>query len=66
MKTRVLQLLLVAITFFIGQTLQGQFTRQQATNILITEVVGADSLDSHHLYSCYETMTAGDTLWLDD
>ncbi len=56
--------------FFISLTLvaftaKSQLTRQEAINKIISEVVGADSLEIHHLYSKYEKMYQNDTLWLD-
>jgi len=42
-----------------------QFSRQQASNILINAVVGVDSLNGHYFFSRFEKMAEGDTLWLE-
>ncbi len=44
---------------------KAQVSREQAINIIASEVVGIDSLNGHHLYSRYEKMNFNDTLWLD-
>lgn len=54
-------ILLVVLCWF---NVNAQFTREQAIEIVATEIVGLDSLDIHHLYSKYEKMEAGDTLWM--
>ena len=44
---------------------QSQFTREEAIEIIIDEVVGPDSIEIHHLFSKYSKMYEGDTLWMD-
>jgi hypothetical protein len=61
MKTLLLSISLVFISF----TVKSQITRPEAINIIINEVVGADSLEIHNLYSKYDMMYQNDTLWLD-
>jgi hypothetical protein len=46
-------------------SLQAQYSREQAVDILIDEVVGQDSLQFHHLFSKKVIMFEGDTLWGD-
>lgn len=42
------------------------YTRQEAIEVIVTEVVGINSLESNYLFSKYEIMEYGDTLWLQD
>ena len=43
-----------------------QYTREEAIEIVATEVVGIGELSSHHLYSKYNELFLNDTLWLDN
>jgi len=47
-------------------TIDDIFTREEAIQIIVNEVVGPDSLEINHLYSKYDSMELGDTLWLAD
>jgi len=51
--------LLIAISI----QLQAQLSREQAINIVIAEIIYPDSLQFTRLYSKYEMMFEGDTLW---
>lgn len=57
-------LFFIAIVFALS--VSAQFSREQAVEILIEEVVGQDSLSFHHFYSKIEMMYQGDTLWGDN
>ncbi|MCD4728955.1 MAG: T9SS type A sorting domain-containing protein [Bacteroidales bacterium] len=61
MKTRCIVLLFAIISL----NLCAQFSREDAIEIMINQVVGPDSLLVHHLYSKYDIMYVNDTLWLD-
>ncbi|MEZ5195315.1 MAG: hypothetical protein R2764_02605 [Bacteroidales bacterium] len=45
--------------------LSAQITRDEAVDIVISEIIAPDSVWYHHLYSRYEKMYFNDTLWLD-
>ena len=56
-------IILLFVSFSIS--LQAQYSREQAVDILIEEVVGQDSIQYHHFFSKIEMMFEGDTLWGD-
>lgn len=58
------KVLLFVFLAIISLSLSAQYSRDQAINIAI-EIVGADSLIDHPLFSRYEKINAGDTLWLE-
>ncbi len=49
----------------ISSTIKAQVTQYDAINTIANDVVGIDSLEIHHLFSKYEKMYQGDTLWLE-
>ena len=56
-------IILLFVSFSIS--LQAQYSREQAVDIIIDEVVGQDSIQSHYFFSKIEMMFEGDTLWGD-
>lgn len=64
-KTRIMKTLVIFLLFVATLSVRSQFTRQEAITAIVEDVVGADSLDSHLLYSKYSMMYDGDTLWID-
>lgn len=56
-------IILLFVSFSIS--LQAQYSREQAVDIIIDEVVGQDSLQFHRLFSKKVIMFGGDTLWGD-
>lgn len=53
------------ILFLFGYNIMAQFSREQAIEIIATEVVGIEMLESHHLFSKIEKLFLNDTLWLE-
>lgn len=58
-------LLFIFLLSLASLTIFAQYSREQAVNYVIEEIIGADSLNDHYLYSRYEKMNIGDTLWCD-
>ncbi len=55
--------LLYFLLFVTTLNTHAQFTHEEAITIVINEVVGADSLDSHNLFSKKAMMFQNDTIW---
>lgn len=56
-------LLVFGLLLVLSFQIQAQLSREDAINIIFSEVLSPDSLDQKHLYSKYEMMFEGDTLW---
>jgi len=61
MKLTLCSLLIVLSSNFI----MAQISREEAIDLVITEIMEPGSLQYHHLYSKYDKMYLNDTLWLD-
>ncbi len=60
MKNALFIFLFVSLT----SSITAQYSREEAIQIVAEEVVGIDSLETNHLYSKFESMELGDTMWL--
>lgn len=57
-------LLLITLSFLIFSNVNAQYSREEAMDIVINEIVGVDTLPSIDLYSKYEKAYFQDTLWV--
>ena len=60
-----MKLILCSLLIILSFSLMAQITRDEAIDLVITEIVGPDSLMYNHLYSRYDKMYLNDTLWLE-
>jgi hypothetical protein len=60
-----MKIFIIPVFLFISIFAYSDYTRQQAVDIVATEVVGIDQLQYHYLYSNLTTYLLNDTLWLD-
>jgi len=58
-------ILLILISFFISN-LHAQFSREDAIELVVNEIVGPGNLEFNHTYSRYLKLSVQDTLWIDD
>ncbi|GAB4333576.1 MAG: hypothetical protein Kow00127_24990 [Bacteroidales bacterium] len=56
----------ILFAVLISIPLQAQYSREEATVWVVQNLVGADSLFSHHLFANFNKIYEGDTVWGDD
>ena len=57
-------LLLITLSFFLFSNVNAQYSREEAMDIVINEIIGIDTLPSIDLYSKYEKTYFQDTLFI--
>lgn len=60
-----MKLFALSLLIVFSVNLSAQVSRDEAVDIVISEIIAPDSVSDHHLYSKYDKMSDNDTLWLD-